>query len=452
MTEPAHAAGAANTAHGEGEIFDPTHHRPSGKGLALVGVAGAVVVAALLAVGVIPRVLHTEAMDEDDKRSASEVAKVRVARAERGQARSALTLPGTVQPLQEARIYARANGYVRRWLVDIGAHVKKGDVLVELDIPDIDEELRQAEAAANQAKAGITQAKSQRGLAKTMTTRYTGLAPSGVVSKQEVEQYQSSFEVQEANVAAAEAALGSAEANVRRLQDLKSFGTITAPFDGVVTMRSAEIGQLVTSGVGAGQALFKVAEVDVVRIFVNVPQLYAAGIQVGMDAPTTMRETPGRTFAGKVARTANELDMATRTLLTEVDIPNPDRALVSGMYAQVSFDVKRQDAPLFVPATAVLFDARGTRVAVVTDGVVSWKKVDIDGDFGDRLAISTGLAEGDMVAVTPSERLVEGMRVHAEEAKPKPAPDPTKTAKDMTKSPEPHEQPHPPPLPPGKAQ
>jgi RND family efflux transporter MFP subunit len=220
---------------------------------------------------------------------------------------------------------------------------------------------------------------------------------------------------------------------VHRLQDLKSFGVIVSPFDGVITLRSAEIGQLVTAGTGMGQPLYKVAEVDVVRVFVNVPQLYAQGIQVGMDAPTTIREKPGQAFQGKVARTANELDMATRSLLTEVDIPNPDGALVSGMYAQVSFDVKRQDQPLFVPSTAVLFDAKGTRVAAIHDGVVNWKNVTIDGDHGDRLAIATGLAEGEMVASTPSERLIEGMHVTAEE--PKPAASAPAPASSMSKAP-----------------
>jgi len=404
--------------HGEGEVFDPAEHRPSGRGLVIVGVLAVLVLGALVVIGVVPRILHRTSMENDERRASTEMPKVHVARASRSTAKSDLALPGTVQPLQETNLYARANGYVRKWYVDIGDHVKVGQLLVDLDIPDIDAQLQQAEAAANQARAGIAQAKSQLQLARTNNQRYTTLAPSGVVSKQEVEQFQSSFEVQGANVDAAQAALGNAEANVRRFQDLKSFGKIVAPFDGVVTMRTAEVGQLVTSGTGLGQALFKIAEVDIVRVFVNVPQLYAAGIKVGMPAPTTMRETPGRTFVGKVARTANELDMATRSLLTEVDIPNPDRALVSGMYAQVTFDVKRQDQPLFVPATAVMFDARGTRAAVVSNGVVAWKNVVIDGDFGDRLAISTGLAAGDMVAVTPSERLVEGMHIESEEVKP----------------------------------
>ena len=253
---------------------------------------------------------------------------------------------------------------------------------------------------------------TQAELARTTNNRYTTLGHSGVASQQEVDQYKATFDVQQANVIAAQAAYNSAEANVRRLEDLKSFGTITAPFDGVVTLRT---GQLVVAGAGSGQALFKVAEVDVVRIFVNVPQLYAGGIAPGMDAPTSVREMPGRTFAGKVARTSNELDVGSRSLLTEVDIANPDGALIAGMYAKVSFDVKRQDQPLYVPATAVLFDARGTRVAAVEEGVVHWKKVEIEADLGDRLAIATGLAEGDAVAVTPSDRLVEAMAVRPDE-------------------------------------
>jgi RND family efflux transporter MFP subunit len=408
--ESGHAVPAAVQPH-EGEVFDPAAHRPSGRSLARVGIVVLVVLAGLLAAGLVPRVLHKSAMDADARRAATEVPNVRVVAVARDHTTTGLTLPGTVQPLQETQLYARANGYVKRWLVDIGAQVKKGQVMAELEIPDIDAQLSQAEAAAHQARAGIAQAKTQLELARTTNDRYTALGPSGVVSQQELEQYHSSYEAQQSNVAAAEAAHVSAQANVRRYSDLKSFGTITAPFDGVVTMRNAEIGQLVTAGTGMGQALFKVAEVDIVRVFVNVPQLFAAGIKVGMSAPVRMRETPGRVFPGTVARTSHELDMATRSLLTEVDIPNDDRTLVSGMYAQVAFDVKRQDDPLFVPATAVLYDVHGTRVVVVRDGVVHWQKVEVRADFGDRIAISTGVSEGDVVALTPSERLIEGTHV-----------------------------------------
>jgi len=410
MTSPAQSGGPE---HHEGVLFDPAEHRPSGRALRRVGIAVSLVFVGLAVAGIVPRLLHSKAMDKEQREAASEIPRVRVARAERAAPKKGISLPGSVQPLQETAIYARASGYVRRWLVDIGVHVNRGQALVVLDIPDIDEQLRQAQAAANQARAAIAQAKGQLALARTTDHRYSTLAPSGLVSKQDLEQAQSSLAVQQANLEAAEAAHLSAEANVHRYEDLRSFGTIVAPFDGVVT-----------SGTGMGQPLFKVAEVDIVRIFVNVPQLYSAGIREGMDALATVREMPGRVFAGKVARTANELDTSTRTLLTEVDIPNPDRALVAGMYATVSLELRRQDNPVYIPSTSVFFDREGTRVAVIRDGLVSWRNVAIDSDSGDRLAVSTGVAEGDMVAVTPSERLVDGARVLTEELPSKEAPKP----------------------------
>ncbi len=425
MTERANPAGVQENGagkasepgggHRQGEIFDPAGHRPTSRGLFVVGLVFLLVLAALLAAGIVPRLRHRSILEADERRAATESSRLRVARAQHLVSKGPLSLPGSVQPMQETSIYARANGYVRKWLVDIGAPVKQGQVLVELDVPDIDEQLREAQAAAKQSAAGIAQAKTQLELARTTNRRYGALGPSGVVTQQETDQYQAAFDAQGSNVAAAEAAYGSAQANVRRYQDLRSFGTITAPFDGVVTMRAAEVGQLVVSGTGLGAALFKVAELDIVRVFVNVPQVYAAGIQVGMDAPTTIREAPGRVFAGKVARTANELDLSTRSLLTEVDIPNPDRALLAGMYAQVSFDVKRQGQPVFVPATSVLFDAQGTRAPVVRDDVLHWVKVEIETDLGDRLGLASGLSEGDLVAVNANEHLLEGMRVEPEE-------------------------------------
>lgn len=400
--------------HGEGEVFDPAAHRPTARGLTLLGAAGALLAAGLVATGVVPRVLHKTAMETEEHAAASAVPRVRVAKAEKVATGAPVVLPGTVQPLQETAIFARANGYVRKWYVDIGAEVKKGQVLVDLDLPDLDEELRQAKAAEAQSLAGISQAKSQLGFAKATNDRFTALIPTGVVSQQQTDQYSSAYDVQRANVEAAEAARGSAQANVRRIEDLRAYGTVVAPFDGVVTQRSAEVGQLVVSGTAQGAPLFKVAEVDVVRVFVNVPQLYAGGVQAGMAAPTSIREAPKRTFPGKVGRTSKELDTATRSLLVEVDIPNDDRTLVSGMYAKVSFDVRRQDSPVVIPATSALIDASGTRVALIQNGTVHWQKVDIEADLGDKLAIAAGLNDGDSVALTPSERLTEGMHVEAQ--------------------------------------
>ena len=299
--------------------------------------------------------------------------------------------------------------------MDIGAAVKKGQVLAELDVPDIQDQLLQGQATANQTNAQIVQAQTQLKLAKITNDRFSALGPSGVVTKQEVDQYQAGYEAQQANVAAVQAAHGSALANVRRIGDLRNFATLVAPFDGVITERTAQVGQLVTSGTNEGLPLFKVAEVDVVRVFVNVPQLYAEGIVVGMDAPTTVREKPGRVFAGKVTRTAHELDTATRTLLTEIDIANTDDALTAGMYAQVTFHMSGATPFLVVPATAVLIDAGGTRAAVVKDGVLHWQEVEVEADFGNQIALAKGINEGDAVVVAPSDRLPEGVHVATNE-------------------------------------
>lgn len=402
--------------HVEGEVFDPAEHRPSPRALGRTGALAILGLAALLAAGVVPRVRHRSAAMAEEAVAASTRPRVDVAVARRVSSGTPVVLPGTVEPLQETAIYARANGYVRAWYVDLGAEVKRGQAMVDLDLPDVDQELRQARASAKQAEAAIAQAKSQLAFARVTNERYALLVPSGVVSKQEHDQYASAYDVQKANLEAAEAAYGSATANVHRIEDLRSFGTVVAPFDGVVTARGAEIGQLVVAGTGQGQPLFKVAGVDTVRVFVHVPQLYAGAIHVGLDAPTTIREAAGRTFPGKVGRTSNELDAATRSLLVEVDIPNDDRTLVSGMYAKVSFDLKRASEPLLVPATSVLIDENGPRVAVVDDETVRFRPVDIEADLGDRLAIAKGLSEGETVTVMPSERLRDGMRVEPRRA------------------------------------
>jgi RND family efflux transporter MFP subunit len=414
--ETASPPNAAHLGHGaEDEGFDPAPFRPTRRALGWTGMTALALLAALVGVGVIPRLRARHETDERAKELAATPVQLTVMHATRSSAPTELALPGSVEALQEAGVYARANGYVRAWKVDIGAPVKKGDVLAVLEVPDIEDQLLQGQATASETNAQIHQAQTQLKLARITNDRYSSLGPSGVVTKQEVDQYQAGYEAQKANVAAVEAAHGSALANVRRLGDLKGFANLLAPFDGVVTARTAEVGQLVTSGTSAGLPLFKVAEVDTVRVFVNVPQLYASGITVGMDAPTSVREKPGRVFAGRVARTAHELDTATRTLLTEVDIPNPDDALFAGMYAQVSFHMTGATPFLVVPATAVLIDAGGTRAAVVKDGVLHWKQVEVESDFGTQIAISTGVAEGDVVVVAPSDRLAEGVSVTTNE-------------------------------------
>lgn len=401
--------------HGGDESFDPKPHRPTAGGVVVTGLVGAAIVGALVVVGVVPR-LKARAMTRDDHaRAESREARVLVARPVRAAAGSGgVSLPGSISPVQETLIYPRINGYVRAYRVDLGDAVTEGQVLAVIDNPEVEQELRQAQGAVAVARAGVAQARTQLALARVESARYGALVDSGIVSQQETAARRGQAEVGEANVAAATAALAGAEANVRRLQELKGYATVRAPFAGVVTARNVEVGQLVTAGSAAGQAMFRVSKTDVVRVMVNVPQLYAPGVRVGAAATVRLREFPGRSFRGTITRTSGALDAATRTLLTEVRVPNTDRTLLAGMYAQLQLVVERAAAPLYVPATALVANAEGTRVAVVEGGAIRWRAVVIDADLGDRVAVVEGVREGDEVVVTPSDRLTDGMRVRAE--------------------------------------
>lgn len=411
------------TAHAGDESFDPAAHRPGARSMALSALLVALVVGALIAAGVIPRLRARSTVRADHERAASLVATVLVARPARAPAGSAgVTLPGSILAVQETQIYARSSGYVRSLRVDLGDAVTEGQALAVIDNPEVDQELRQVQAAVAQARAALQQARTQRELARAEAARYAALVTSGIVSQQETAARQAQAEVTAANVSAAEAALASTEANVRRLQELKSFATVRAPFDGTITARGVEVGQLVTAGTTAGTAMFRVSKTDVVRVMVNVPQAYAPGVHVGAAVTVRLREFPGRSFRGTIARTAGALDAATRTLVTEVRVPNADRALLAGMYSQLTLQLERASAPLYVPSTALVVNALGTRMAVVEGGVIHWHPVQIDADLGDRVAVATGLGEGDQVVVTPSDRLTEGMRVRAEMAPPPRAP------------------------------
>jgi RND family efflux transporter MFP subunit len=410
--------------HGHGEnAIDPKPYRPTRGRMVTTVTVAVIVLGTLTVVGIIPR-LRSSAQAKDDKvRLDKESAKVQVEKPVRQGANGKVVLPGTVQAVQDAVVYARTSGYVRTYTVDIGDSVKAGQVLATLDTPDIDQELRAAQASTVQARANIDQAQTQLDLASKESTRYQTLAGSGVVSQQDMEERRASFDARGASLKAMEAARGTSEANLQRLRELKGFATVVAPFDGIVTTRNVEIGQLVAAG--TGQPMFHVANTDTVRVFVNVPQVYAPAIKVGDDATISLRELPNRPFTGKVTRSSRALDPATRTLLTEIRIPNPDGALIPGMYAELTLAVNRVDAPLMIRPSALVADASGTRVAVVADGAIKWREVKIDSDLGDKVAVLSGLQATDDVVVSPSERLTDGLKVIAEQA---PKPEPTKPA------------------------
>ncbi len=321
-----------------------------------------------------------------------------------------LKLPGSIQPLEEAVIYARANGYVRRWLVDIGARVKAGALLAEIDTPELEQELMQARAALAQSKAGLLQARANRELAATKLTRTGKLVEAGVAPQQDLEQTQAQSTVGDADVKVAEAAVAAQQANIRRLLDLQSFGRVTAPFAGTVTARSIERGSLVTAG--NATPLFRLAATDTVRVFVQVPQNLAPSVDTNTQARVRIREFADRTFEAQVARTAGALDPSSRTLNTEIRIPNADGKLLSGMYAEVELTLAAPHRVYELPATALLNDAAGLRVAVVTaNDTLHLQPIVIERDLGPSIQIASGLSGTERVVQIASAELAEGQRV-----------------------------------------
>ncbi len=311
-----------------------------------------------------------------------------------------LVLPAQLQAYVESAIYARTNGYLLRWNKDIGSHVKKGELLAEIDTPEVDQELSQAKAAQQQTVAQLQ-------LAKSTAERWINLRKTDSVSQQESDQQSSAYTQAVANNAAA-------EANVRRLQQLESFKHIYAPISGVITRRNTDVGALITAGsAGTGKELFDVAQVDPLRVFVNVPQTNSGSIRAGLPAYIELSEHPGQKFTGKVVRTADAIDPATRTLLTEIDVPNPNGSLLPGSYAEVHFAVPVQVTRLSVPVNALLFRPEGPRVAVVgPDRKVHLKAINIGRDYGTKVEILGGLDPNDQIVVNPADSLEDGQEVN----------------------------------------
>ncbi|HEV8181902.1 MAG TPA: efflux RND transporter periplasmic adaptor subunit, partial [Candidatus Angelobacter sp.] len=311
-----------------------------------------------------------------------------------------LVLPAQLQAYVESAIYSRTNGYLLHWNKDIGSKVKKGELLAEIDTPEVDQELSQAKAAQQQTEAQLQ-------LAKSTAERWANLRKTDSVSQQEADQQASAYSQATANTAAA-------EANVRRLQQLESFKHVYSPISGVITRRNTDVGALITAGSsGTGKELFDVAQVDPLRVFVSVPQTNAPSIRAGLPAHIELREYPGQKFSGRVVRTADSIDPATRTLLTEIDVPNPDGRLLPGSYAEVHFAVPVQITRLSIPVNAVLFRPEGPRVAVVgSDHKVHLKTISIGRDYGTKVEILGGLDPNDQIVVNPADSLEDGQQVN----------------------------------------
>lgn len=368
------------------------------------------VLAGAFAFGYLPRRAERAALVDGALIGGEAVMRVEVVAPKEGSSDRAISLPGSVQPLEETVIYARASGYVRKWYVDIGDKVKDGQLLAELDTPELDQELDQARAQLNQAQASLLQSQANRELSKANLQRYKQLAPSGVVSMAELDQRQAMAQVDEASVTVAQATIAAQQANIRRLTQLKSFARVTAPFGGTVTQRTIETGSLVTAG--NGQPMYKVAAMDPARIFVQVPQDVAPGVRAGVSATVAVREYPGRTFTGTVSRAAGELDPATRTMTTEIRIPNPDGLLIAGMYAQAAFTLPSPHRVFEVPATAVSSDSHGSRVAIVDEAsTIKLVPIVIERDTGSTVEVASGLTGTERVVKLASAQFVDGKRV-----------------------------------------
>jgi len=322
----------------------------------------------------------------------------------------AITLPATVQPLEETVLYARATGYVRKWYADMGDAVKEGAVLADVDTPELDRELAKGRGDLGRAEAGVLQAKAMSGRADRELARYEQLVASGVGSSQDLDKAHADSLIGKAALKVAEANVIAERANVQRLVQMKAYSTIVAPFAGTVTSRTVERGALVTTG--NTTPLFKIAATDTVRVMLQIPQNVAPGVKVDQVAKVLVREFPSKPFDGKVAHVSGALDPATRTMLTEVRVPNADHTLLAGMFVQVSLTLPMPHRVLEIPATALLNDSKGVRVATVDgEGKLHLVPVQIERDTGATIEIASGLKGDERVVKLASAELVEGRSV-----------------------------------------
>jgi multidrug efflux system membrane fusion protein len=385
----------------EPEIAEPElrHDRPTPRKRRgyLIAVVLAVVFLVLAVVGIASRFSERRALAKETEALATSTVGVIHPKTEPPQ--QDLVLPSTLQAYIESPIYARTNGYLLRWYKDIGSRVQKGERLGDIETPEIDQELEQERAARDQAAAQVE-------IAKTSAKRWENLQKMDAVAQQETDERTNAYAQAQANLAAA-------VANVRRLEELESFKHIYAPFSGVLTRRNVDIGALINAGnTGNNQQLFNVARIDPIRVYVNVPEIYAASVRPGVRASIDIPSLNGQKFSGSVIRNADAIDPGTRTLLTEIDVPNPKGELLPGAYAQVHFDLKIQAERLSVPVNALLFRAEGARAAVVdANGKVHLQPVTIGRDYGTTVEILAGLKPTDSVVLNPSDSLEEGQQV-----------------------------------------
>jgi RND family efflux transporter MFP subunit len=413
------------------QLADRNHHgvaaepgRPSRVTLWAIALVAAVLVVVGFLTGYLPRQRRVSVLANEAIVAQKTDPVVNVVVVKQGDGKSELVLPGNIQAITEAPVLSRSNGYVKTRNVDIGDRVTEGQILAELEAPELIQLLNQAQAnlaqmssAVEQASANLEQARTNEKLAQVTAQRWNTLFQRGVVSRQENDTYQAQYESQKANTQSLEKAVNSAksnvaaaQANVARLTELKGFSKVRAPFAGVITVRNVDTGALVTEG---NTLLFRIAQTDRLRVYVNLPQADSASIRVGQTAFLTIAERPGRKFPGVIARTASVLDPATRTLLVEMQAPNPDGALLPGMYAEVDLSAPKANPPLLIRGDTLVIRSDGPQVAVVgDDNTVHYQRVTLGRDYGEQLEALSGLQPGQKIIVNPGDSVQENAKVN----------------------------------------
>jgi len=395
-----------------------------------IGIGAACFFLLLLAFGVIPRLRNQQALTMAAQKAQNNAPQVYVIRSEPA-SEADLTLAATTQAIQDSIIYARTSGYLRKRYVDIGDRVTAGQLLAEIESPEVYQQLQQAHADLQQSEKNLDLQRANLDLAGTTLARYEAADAEGAVAKQAVDQSVSAHRTAQASVAAAEANVQSNKANVQRFQQLTSFQRVLAPFNGTVIQRNVDVGALITAGsptnntgaaptsvTGGANGLFELAQIDALRVFVNVPQAYAPNVKAGLPVQVTVRGRLMEPVTAKVTRTAGAIDPGTRTLLTQVDIPNQMHQFLPGMFVYVAFKIEAAGTRSRIPATAVIFDAQGTRVATVGPGnKLRFKKVTLGRDFGTSIDIQAGLDGNEMIVKQPTVSLQEGQLVSPIESK-----------------------------------
>ncbi len=408
------------------DVPEYTRPKPRTALLRMLGVALAAILVLGFAVGFLPKLRRQRVLAAETEQAIAAKPVVPAAVVARAPRETALVLPGTLQAITEAPVLSRADGYVKRRYVDIGDRVSQGQVLAEIEAPELGQQvnqaasvLDQARAALEQAKANLSQGVANRELSRVTAVRYGNLVKRGIVSRQENDTYQARYQADEAAVTALQKAVSASqnsvsasEANLARIKEVYSYLKVRAPFAGVITLRNVDLGTLIAAG---NTMLFRIAQTGTLRTFINAPQVNASEIRVGQTAQIEFNELPGKVFEGKVARSSGALDPATRTLLVEVQVSNPKGELLPGMYANVTMRALREDPPLLIPSEALIARAEGTLVAVVDDSsTVHFRPVRVGRDSGSEIEVLSGIQEGMKVVVNPNDQVREGVVVDAQ--------------------------------------